>query len=93
MADLPKLTKLVIAERNLNTGLLTLNRLLLLLHHAASHTVIRVNKCPNPRPHLSLPRPHTLTIECSRGPLLLMEVVSFIFLGNIYLAEVLNEIT
>lgn len=43
MADLPKFTKLVIAEWDLNTGLLTVNGLLLLLHHAATNTVTRVN--------------------------------------------------
>lgn len=42
MADLPKLTKLVTAEWNLNTGLLMFNGLLLLPHHAAENTVIRV---------------------------------------------------
>lgn len=65
MADLPKLTKLVIAEWDLNTALLALNGLLLLLHHAASKTAIRVNKCPTLNPHLSLPDPHTPTPSLS----------------------------
>lgn len=89
MADLPKLTKLVIAEWALNTGLL-----LLLLHNAASNTVIRVNKCPNLRPRLSLPL-HThplpsLSYSQLQGFAPYGSRI-FISLGNIYLAKVLNK--